>query len=416
MARSGPWSVKNVDEEARLLAREAAKKSGLTIGAWIDRAIRSRGGVEDDPAPASKEKSPQRKPPVRSAPRRKVSPGLPGKRIAIAAAFVIGIIGAGYWALERGYPAKFMAMNKTTEARPPAPAPRQIPSQATGTTSAPAEMPAIDADSLKKLVAAAEKGELRAQYKLGVLYMRGQSVARDPGKAAEWFEKAARKGLAAAQFNLGVLYEQGEGTKQNLVTAYDWYLKAAKLGYLRAQQNLGTLLVEGRGTRKNNAEALKWFSLAAQGGLAESLYSMGLMHEFGLGTKKNSEKAAGFYRKAMAAGSTLAAQKLGTVLVDPAPKAASSGPASPADNSLGTLDRNEVAELQKLLTRLDLSPGLDDGVLREQTITAIKMYQKFAGLTVNGKPSLELLIDLRQVAGAMIPGDGPGAIKTPSAP
>jgi hypothetical protein len=44
MTRSGPWSVKGVDGDARDVAREAALREGLTIGTWVDRAIRARTG------------------------------------------------------------------------------------------------------------------------------------------------------------------------------------------------------------------------------------------------------------------------------------------------------------------------------------------------------------------------------------
>src|SRR5262249_24517808 len=40
VSKAGPWSVKGVDRQARDLAREAAESAGLTIGAWLDRAIR----------------------------------------------------------------------------------------------------------------------------------------------------------------------------------------------------------------------------------------------------------------------------------------------------------------------------------------------------------------------------------------
>ena len=42
MARSSPWSVKGVDHDARQVAREAAKRHGITIGEWVDRAIKTR--------------------------------------------------------------------------------------------------------------------------------------------------------------------------------------------------------------------------------------------------------------------------------------------------------------------------------------------------------------------------------------
>jgi len=39
--RNMPWSLKGVSLEARDAARAAAQREGLTIGAWLDRAIRT---------------------------------------------------------------------------------------------------------------------------------------------------------------------------------------------------------------------------------------------------------------------------------------------------------------------------------------------------------------------------------------
>ena len=41
MAKTRSWSVKGIDGETRDLARDAARASGMTIGAWIDQAILS---------------------------------------------------------------------------------------------------------------------------------------------------------------------------------------------------------------------------------------------------------------------------------------------------------------------------------------------------------------------------------------
>jgi len=39
MSTGSPWSVKNVDGEARALAKKAARASGMTLGAWLTHAI-----------------------------------------------------------------------------------------------------------------------------------------------------------------------------------------------------------------------------------------------------------------------------------------------------------------------------------------------------------------------------------------
>ncbi|MBL26463.1 MAG: hypothetical protein CMM50_02775 [Rhodospirillaceae bacterium] len=39
MNPNNPWSVKNVDPEARALAKKAARAAGMTLGAWLTRTI-----------------------------------------------------------------------------------------------------------------------------------------------------------------------------------------------------------------------------------------------------------------------------------------------------------------------------------------------------------------------------------------
>jgi hypothetical protein len=62
--------------------------------------------------------------------------------------------------------------------------------------------------------------------------------------------------------------------------------------------------------------------------------------------------------------------------------------------------------MQRLLARLDLALGTPDGVMGQKTVDAIKMYQRFDGLKVDGKATPSLLNDLRQVVGAMAPHQG----------
>ena len=48
----------------------------------------------------------------------------------------------------------------------------------------------------------AQAGNARAQNLLGVMYRRGEGVARSPARAFMWFSIAAKKGDAAAKANL----------------------------------------------------------------------------------------------------------------------------------------------------------------------------------------------------------------------
>ena len=72
-----------------------------------------------------------------------------------------------------------------------------------------------------------------------------------------------------------------------------------------------------------------------------------------------------------------------------------------ADNR--PIPREEAQAMQTALIQLGLDPGKPDGVLGSRTKSAIRGYQRQAGLPVDGYPSLDLLEHLRQTVAAMVP-------------
>tara|TARA_B100000315_G_scaffold196176_1_gene187254 strand:- start:128 stop:496 length:369 start_codon:yes stop_codon:yes gene_type:complete len=67
------------------------------------------------------------------------------------------------------------------------------------------------AAALRELRPLAEQGDAQAQYSLGLMYEKGQGVARDDAQALKWYRKAVEQGHADAQFLLGLVYEKGRG-------------------------------------------------------------------------------------------------------------------------------------------------------------------------------------------------------------
>ncbi len=61
------------------------------------------------------------------------------------------------------------------------------------------------------------------------------------------------------------------------------------------------------------------------------------------------------------------------------------------------LNVGELAEMERLLARLDLGPSPADGIVGHQTVAAIRLYQEIAGLPIDGAPSRALLADMREV-------------------
>ena len=113
---------------------------------------------------------------------------------------------------------------------------------------------------------AAEKGDIRAQLNLGLLYDQGQGVEQDYAQAAMWYTRAANGGDAMAQTNLAAMYFEGLGVAQDDDKAAQWYQKAAQAGNPIAQYNLGVLFGEGIGLEADPVQSYVWLEIADQNG------------------------------------------------------------------------------------------------------------------------------------------------------
>ena len=82
----------------------------------------------------------------------------------------------------------------------------------------------------------ADNGNVLAMNNLGVMYRRGNNVAKDSLKAFQLFEKAAQKGSANGMVNLASMYKEGDGITRDLEKAYAWYNLAADRSNIAEQQ------------------------------------------------------------------------------------------------------------------------------------------------------------------------------------
>ena len=118
----------------------------------------------------------------------------------------------------------------------------------------------------EKKSAKAAEGNLKAQYDVGNMYLKGQGTMQDAKEAYKWFEKAAAKGYSRAQYKLGYLYHRGEGVKKDSSKAFKWVSKSAGQGYKPAMYYLGKLFAAGDGVKVNVQQALKWHKKAYAAG------------------------------------------------------------------------------------------------------------------------------------------------------
>ena len=65
-----------------------------------------------------------------------------------------------------------------------------------------------------------------AQHGLGFMYMQGECVEQDGGKALQWFSKAADQGLQGAMTTIGMMYREGNGVERDEAKAKEWFRRA----------------------------------------------------------------------------------------------------------------------------------------------------------------------------------------------
>ncbi len=274
---------------------------------------------------------------------------------------------------------------------------------------------------------AVQKGEPAAIFEIGRRYTDGIGTKKDLKKASEWYELAAQMGFAPAQYIIGNFNEKGLGIEKNPAIAAEWYEQAAKGGNIIAMHNLAVLTAtpNALSAEPDMNEAFKWFSNAADYGVRDSQVNAGIFHTKGLGTEVNLIEAYKWFAIAAKAGDKDAGNKRDVIINAIQPdqleiakalvkdwqplevvKAANEVPVNEAwksDQAVATapkikIDRNTIAQIQTLLSKVGFNAGAADGVMGQKTRNAIVAFQQKSGLPVNGRIDDKFLKALKAVA------------------
>ena len=322
MARPGPWSVKGVDDDARQIAREAAFREGLTIGAWVDRAIRARtGNLPGDRAtataqPGSEAAAPETVAPIHPSPAHSEDGmGTPDFQATSAPPAIDRPIEPVEVEPVEATPTESAAADNSAPKARPEPFPT-APSPDDRIRDLPKIDPVVAAQAN---AARRPRGLPRSALAAGALIVVGglgvwtystigpdraapsrdqvasasrppeQKEATKPAVAPEVATRqstsraalllaSAQNGDARAQFDLGVLHMRGDEVARDPALAAGWFEKAAKNGLATAQYNLGTMLLSGTGVTKDEKTAYFWFQSAAEQGHPRAQYNLGAMY------------------------------------------------------------------------------------------------------------------------------------------
>ena len=96
------------------------------------------------------------------------------------------------------------------------------------------------------------------------LYKKGKELyeAKKYNEAFPILKTAADKGNKKAQYRVGRCYAKGKGVKEDKTIAFQWYTKSAKQDYAKAQYALGRCYMKGNGTTADPQKAKTWLSKA----------------------------------------------------------------------------------------------------------------------------------------------------------
>lgn len=162
----------------------------------------------------------------------------------------------------------------------------------------------------------ARAGDREAAHALGMLYLNGDGVARNPAMAAGWFRRAAEAGDAGAAYNLANAYRLGLGLQKDLDHALHWYERAADGGSAEAAYTLGTIFRLGDGVRRDYAVARRWLELAAERRYAPAEHDIGRLYQEGIAAPRDLETAERWYTRAAQRGHAPARYDLARLMLD----------------------------------------------------------------------------------------------------
>lgn len=165
----------------------------------------------------------------------------------------------------------------------------------------------------KRLVNAASRGDVKAQFALWYLYHHGQGVAVDDDTATKYLKMAADNGLAPALHQLGICYLDGVGISIDNEQAVKCFEQSASKGNMDAQTYLAWCYLNGVGVTKNRPKAMQLYKIAADKGNAIAQCAMGIAYEKGEDLPHNEEASIKYLQLASNQGDGQAQYELACV-------------------------------------------------------------------------------------------------------
>ncbi len=111
--------------------------------------------------------------------------------------------------------------------------------------------------------------------------------------------RVAEQGYLTAQWRLSLMYSKGQGVEKDLESAFYWSKKAAQNAHTEAQRETGRSYLQGRGVAIDIPQGKHWLSLAARGGDSEAKHLLGRVYLGVFGGEVDQASAFNWFKKAV---------------------------------------------------------------------------------------------------------------------
>jgi TPR repeat protein len=121
--------------------------------------------------------------------------------------------------------------------------------------------------ALSHYLSAAELGDPRAAWKVGMAHLQGHPDFSGGSAAAySWVRRSAEGGSVDGMISTAVMLATGDGTDRDAEEAGYWYMQAATLGSAHAMRGLGAMHYNGELDMSDRTLGLALIELGAEGG------------------------------------------------------------------------------------------------------------------------------------------------------
>lgn len=138
----------------------------------------------------------------------------------------------------------------------------------------------------------AEKLAARSAGYLGRIFLRGEGTQQSFEKALIWFKRGIQYGDTMSQYSMGVMYMQGLGVPRDPIKASLYLASAADAHMAVAQTDLGVLFLD----QGQTAVARQYFDLAIRHGHIEAYYYLAEIANQGLVRERSCSTAVTYYK------------------------------------------------------------------------------------------------------------------------